>query len=132
MTTFRPLAQVLFFVPFPAVFRFACFSIVLPIWVVHQTVDLDAVPGNLDVDFDTNPDGTGSDSVKTVTAEDILKLLKESGNQEDLSDDMCSYSADPKFFTKQICQFRCLFEASNSRVPFSRCSDRRKTLPKRS
>merc|ERR1712159_753357 len=35
--------------------------------------------------------GTGSDSVKTVAAEDIVKLLKEGGNQEELSDDMCSY-----------------------------------------
>merc|ERR1719420_2134854 len=35
--------------------------------------------------------GEGSDSVKSVAQEDIFKLLKECGNQEDLSDDMCSY-----------------------------------------
>jgi elongation factor 3 len=35
--------------------------------------------------------GTGSDSVQTVGQEDILKLLKDTGNQEELSDDMCTY-----------------------------------------
>merc|ERR1712193_531586 len=35
--------------------------------------------------------GTGSDSVQTMGQEDILKLLKATGNQEELSDDMCTY-----------------------------------------
>merc|ERR1711871_1480914 len=34
--------------------------------------------------------GTGSDSVKAVAPEDIVKMLKDSGDQE-LSDDMCTY-----------------------------------------
>merc|ERR1711998_644099 len=34
--------------------------------------------------------GTGSDSVKAVAPEDIVKMLKDGGDQE-LSEDMCTY-----------------------------------------